>query len=626
MKSAILFPLRLLLFWLLFFAVFRVWFVAWFYKEWPGEAPYTTWLSLWHALPLDISMAAYLMVIPVLIWFAGVIAGPSRQYYFSRAIRTVNLVLIGIMVLVCGANVFIYEEWHTLLNNRALAYLGTPRALLDSMSLLFQVISVGLYLSFLWLMWRVYRLVAGLTEYATQTSRSTLAIFPVHAGLLFLAIRGGLGVIPINESAVYFSSNLFTNHAATNPAWNLFHSLIETRSTENHFRVTDPKTAGDLVNCSLLQRCRPDADSIPGPRLSTAQPPNIVFLVLESHTAQVVEALGGEAGICPNLDRLAREGVLFENIYSSGYRTDQGLVSILAGFPAQPDQSIVLLSDKAEKLNSIPKILHQKGYSTAFFYGGELTFANIGVWLTTQHFEKIRSEKDFTRREKSQRWGVDDRYLLQHAAKEIGKLKAPFFATALTLSLHPPFDIPNTDTKNLRTDREKFLYSARFADEAIGEFFKTASEQEWYRNTVFVLVADHGSSNPNGIGLDNPVSRRIPLIFFGEPLPAELHGARISEIGNHHDIPATLLGMMGMDAPDMPWSRDLLKNKGESTGSQGFAYYTNESGLGWVMGQGKDFYAFGNGAWHRWEGQQDSVSHLQARAYLQVLYDDFLSK
>ncbi|HRI59177.1 MAG TPA: sulfatase-like hydrolase/transferase [Saprospiraceae bacterium] len=634
MKSVFVFPLRLLAFWLLFFAMFRVWFVSWFTREWLSAAPMSAWKSLWYALPLDLSTAGYLMVVPMLFWLAGLAIGDRSHSFFGKAISTLNVILISVLVLVFGSNIFIYEEWHTLLNNRALEYLSTPRALLDSMSLLFQIICVGLYFIVVWLMWRSYRFVVGARIFPKNASRWGALAFPVHAGLLFLAIRGGLGVIPINESAVYYSPHLFNNHAATNAAWNLIHSLIETRSTVNHYRFMDEKEAEERTGCRLGKCLSWDG----GPfdilnNQDSSHRINIVFLIMESHTAQVVEELGGEPGVCPNLSRLIREGILFENIYGSGYRTDQGLVSILAGYPAQPDQSIVLQTDKAAKLNSIPKILHGQGYSTAFFYGGELTFANIGVWLTNQRFEQIFSEKDFSRAEKKQRWGVDDHILLQRAVNEINRLKEPFFATAMTLSLHPPYDVPYQSRWQGNDEREKFLNSAAFADYAIGEFFKTAGQQPWYENTLFILVADHGSRNPGGVGLDNPKSRHIPLIFFGKPLNKKWHGAKVPVFGNHHDIPATVLGMWDLYNRDLYWSRNLwvfnsvvsdysnpLNQRFES------AYYTNETGLGWANSKGKGFYAFGSGDWYIWEGQLDSISRTDAKAYLQTLYEDFLSK
>ncbi len=637
MKSVLLFPLRLFTFWLLFFALFRLWFVLWFYQEWSPETPMSAWSSFWYALPLDLSMAGYLVVTPIILWFAGVGIGARAYPFIEKTILAFKVLVFSILIFIFGANIFIYEEWHTLLNNRALEYFKTPAALLDSMSLPFKIACVLLFVGATWAVYRGYKLIVGEKVYTATASRWWLLALPFWLGLLMLAIRGGLGVMPINESAVYYSSHIFDNHAATNTAWHLAHSKMETRSTENHYLFMEQATADQSM--SRLSGTGIAAQDAKLDFFSTADsiPLNLVFIIMESHTAQVIEALGGEKGVCPTLERLIHEGILFTNCYGSGYRTDQGIVSVLAGYPAQPDQSIVLLEDKASKLGSVSKTLKGRGYSTAFFYGGELTFANIGSWLSNQRFEKIFSEKNFASADKTQRWGVDDQILLQRAVVEISQLRPPFFATAMTLSLHPPYDVPFKSQWQGSTDRDLFLNSAAFADHALGEFFKSAEQQSWYANTLFVLVADHGSSQPGGVGLDNPVSRHIPLIMFGKPLTGQWRDKKIDLFCNHHDIPATALHMLGVPAlrEDFPWSRDqwfwysVLDSYRSPVNDQfhrGFAYFTNENGVGWANDQGKGFYYFGEKRWRFWEGALDSTSQQDAKAYLQTAYEDFLGK
>ncbi|MFN0216719.1 MAG: LTA synthase family protein [Saprospiraceae bacterium] len=638
------FPFRLLAFWLLFFGIFRLWFVLWFRSEWSAEDPGATWLAFWHALPLDFSFAAYLLALPAILWQLGLAFGNRAYPYFEKSIFGYNVLVLSIFIFVFGANVFLYQEWQTPLNNRAVEYFKTPSALLDSMSLPFKLASFLIYAGSIWLLLKAYKILVGTKIYQENVSRWSLLALPLWLGLLVLAIRGGTGVMPINESAVYYSPNLFNNHAATNPGWSLCHSLIETRSIENRFRVVDDtaakkqterlfETTGDFP----LELTIP---AYPSDSILEHKPINVVFLILESHTAQVMEELGGHAGVCPNLSRLGREGILFENIYGSGYRTDQGVVSILAGYPAQPDQSIILLDDKASKLPSIPRILKQNDYSTAFFYGGELTFANLGLWLSNQRFDKIISEKDFESEEKTQRWGVDDGILLQRVLKEINGMRTPFFAAAMTLSLHPPFDVPFQSKWSANNDREKFLNSAAFVDHAVGAFFKTAEQLPWFSNTVFVLVADHGASQPGGISMDRPESRHIPLIIYGKPLGENWHGARIGTFGNHHDIPGLMLellkhGPIQWGNNDFDWSRNLFQVsasenirpvvKGKKT-TYGFSYYTNENGIGWATDRGKGFYQFGSKEWRIFEGNLDSLDRANAQAYLQTLYQDFLEK
>ncbi|HNG89363.1 MAG TPA: sulfatase-like hydrolase/transferase, partial [Saprospiraceae bacterium] len=562
MKQAFSFPLRLLLFWLLFFAAFRLWFVLWFRTEWAVPDGRSVWGSFWHALPLDLSMAGYLMVLPVLMWFVGMAwrsraaASAERASRPIAAVRGFHFLLISVLVLVFGANVFLYEEWHTPLNNRALAYMSTPMALLDSMSFGFILAAIGLYVAVLGLFWWLYRRLVEQGRVGERTASPFrlwhLLFLPIWLAAIALLIRGGLRTMPINESAVYYSPHSFDNHAATNTAWHLAHSQMEVKATTNHFRtMPDEEAQRDMDWISGRRMMDRDARyDLFAPRADSI-PMNLVMLILESHSAQVVQELGGEPGVCPNLSGLIRRGILFDSCYSSGYRTDQGLVSVLAGYPAQPDQSIVLQSEKAAKLPSLPRVLGEMGYSTAFLYGGELTFANIGVWLTEQRLGLIRSEQDFSKADKTQRWGVDDHRLFQHALLEINRLQPPFFAAALSLSLHPPYDVPYQSRWAGDDIRSKFLHSAAFTDWAIGEFFRSAAQQPWYANTLFVLVADHGTASIGDTGQDDPLARHIPLLFYSPRLNAEWAGRRVSLHCGHHDIPSTALKML---LPESAWA------------------------------------------------------------------------
>lgn len=629
--SVFYFPLRLLAFWLLFFAVFRLWFILWFHDRWAEGASGRHWAAFWRALPLDLSMAGYLMALPLLVWLIGLLLNYPGRRLAERLVKGYNVLIFGILIFVFGANIFLYEEWHTPINNRALEYFRTPAAMLDSMSLMFKIGSVAAYLAFTWLWWRLYRVIVELQLYRPGMLRWQALWSPVLLGSVMLAIRGGLGVMPINESAVYYSPHLFDNHAATNTAWHLVHSLVETRSTEHHYRFLDDKIAWQRTQNLYASSNKKYFDNPPPPLLAAPGRPNVVFLILESMTAQVIEELGGEPGVCPNLSGLIREGILFDSIYSSGYRTDQGLVAILAGYPSQPDQSIVLLDDKAATLPSIPKILRDSGYQTLYVYGGELTFANIGVWLTHQRFDRILSEKDFPSEAKTQRWGVDDLTMLQRSVLEINQLQPPFFASLMTLSLHPPYDVPYKSRWQGETIPQQFIHSAAFADHAIGAFFEAARQQPWYPNTLFVLVADHGNSMPGNLGMDQPQSRHVPLIVCGPALDPRWHGARVSVLGNHHDIPATVLPGLGFSqatCAEFQWSKDLLARSGDDLqqGKGNFAYYTNENGLGWLDGRGAGFYRFQDREWQFYGEKPDSTSLIDAKAYLQALYEDFLQR
>ncbi|MFN0014503.1 MAG: LTA synthase family protein [Saprospiraceae bacterium] len=609
------FVLRLCAFWLLFFAFYRALFIAWQYPIWGEVGP---WPAFWHGLPLDLSTAGYLVVVPVLAWYLAMLGNSTTRLVLSTVFWAFYLGVILFFVLAFAANIFIYAEWHTPLNSRALEHFRTPGAVLDSMSLPFKIGSFILYTSLCWGWWKLFRKMAGDLPKHPERSLVHIPSAPVLLACLFLLIRGGFGKMPINESAVYYSSHPMDNHAATNTAWHLIHSVIEARSTINHYRSGQTDAArGEVVR--LLPPTEADSTSSSWLAARPGQRPNVVIIILESMTAQVVEELGGEKGVCPNLSKLAKEGLSFSQCYGSGYRTDQGLVSVLSGFPAQPDQSVILHQDKANKLPGLAKTFGQAGYSSAFYYGGQLTFANMGSWLYGQQFDKIVSINDFSRAEITQLWGADDATLLDKVTESLGQMPQPFFATAMTLSLHQPYDVPYDSRWNGADEPSKFLNCAAFADHAIGEFFRKSAGEPWFENTVFVLVADHGHLQPNGHTMDTPRSRQVPLIIAGPLISANWRGRVLEKIGNHHDIPATLLQALGLPSTDYTWSKNLL-----AADATDFAYYSNENGLGWITPQGAGFFPFAQKRWQVYSGNIEPASETAARAYLQVLYDEYL--
>jgi phosphoglycerol transferase MdoB-like AlkP superfamily enzyme len=629
MSALLRFTGRQLAYWLLFFAFFRLWFALWGQSSWPQDGNGSVWASFVYALPLDLSMAAYMMVFPVLLWFIGIAFGASKFAFFEKILNGYGALVVAVAVLVFGANVFVYAEWGTPLNKRALQYLvDTPKVLLHSMSLGFQAMALVLSLGGISLFVFLYKKYVSHSVFPQKPTKKILLALPLALGMLVLGIRG-TGKMPINESAVYHSKNLFCNHAATNSGWYLAHSLIEKNTDTNRYPTDRPEDVQALV--PKLRRTFTDVSHAPWLRTDSIQRPNIVFILMESMTAQVIEELGGEKGVCPNIARLIQNGALFTNCYGSGYRTDQGLVSVLAGYPAQPDQSVIFHIEKGAKLTALPKYLKEKhGYNSIFVHGAELTFANFRVWLTNQRTDVIVGKEEFASADRRIRWGAEDNAILQRTLLEINKIQQPFVATALTVSLHAPFDSPVEQRWPGDVPRAQFLNHAAYADAAVGQFLERAAREPWYPNTLFVLVADHGASLPAGAGMDRPITRQVPLVFFGPALRNEWRGARIPVTCGHHDIPQTLLRAIDPTAPELfPWSRDLwgmdaFFKANPAASDQNFAYYTNENGLGWATPKGTAFYSFVDRSWLHFGDTLPENAQRAARAYLHLLYDDYL--
>ena len=424
---------------------------------------------------------------------------------------TITLLLI---VLLLGLiDIGIYQEWGTKLNSRAIEFLilspGEALASSSSSPILLQSI---LFIAELALLIFIYN------KYFKYQFNRLFYIIPQFLSIVLLfalsvvMIRGGLQLAPINQSAVYFSQHSIVNHASLNTEWNLMHSVIENHfSNENPYRFLEESLAKQKVDS--LYKCEADSSiSI----LKTTKP-NIVLIVLESYTSDVVEHFGGEVGVAPNLSRLAKEGISFKNIYASGDRTDKGLIAILSAFPSQAVRTIIQQPDKFEKLPSITKVLRGTGYNTSFYYGGESEFANFKSYLITAGVEKIIDKNSFDKSQMNSKWGAHDGFLFTKVLEEFKQKKSPFASVVLTLSSHEPFEIPVKSPYNGNDLPSQFRKAAHYTDQCLKDFFDKAKKEAWYKNTLFVLVADHGHRLPKEYNTAYELKKfRIPLVFFGE--------------------------------------------------------------------------------------------------------------
>ena len=243
--------------------------------------------------------------------------------------------------------------------------------------------------------------------------------------------------------------------------------------------------------------------------------PNIVVIVLESWTADIIKALGGEENVTPHFDELSKDGLLFTQMYGSGFRTEQGLISIFSGFPAQPNNSIITSPEKAERLPSLNTELSKQGYQSSFYYGGEVEFANMKSYLLNTNFKKIIDKNNFEKKQLNSKWGAHDEFVFKKQIDGLKAEKEPFFSVVLTLSTHEPFEVTMKTPFNGGEEQELFKKAAYYTDYCLFNYFNEAKKQPWYKKTLFILVADHGHRLPKNRNMDFPEGRRITAMITG---------------------------------------------------------------------------------------------------------------
>lgn len=608
---------RLTVFWMLFFALLRAVFVVYYSEmirlEDIGMAEVSQLFV--HSWLLDLSTASYLILVSLIL--LAVFYTTSRPL-FNQMNRFYIGFIIVLYALIASAELGLYAEWKTKLSAKALAYLTNPSEIFHTVSL-----SEILLLALLWAL----QAAAGFGLYFFIVKRKPEApqrptIKPLFAALIWLPIffigaRGGLSAIPVSVSSVYFSKHNMLNLTAVNPLYNISFNLLNANRLKGENLFISMPEAEAIQTVRALHEVRKDTTI----SILKTHRPNVVVLLLESFSADLIESLGGEPGITPFFHSLEKEGLLFTQFYASANRSQQAMSAIYAGLPGIPITTITDHPDKYASLPSLTKDLREVGYQSAFYFGGQLNYGNILSYLMYNEIDVVVEGKDLPKTMPRGRLGVHDGVLLPYAATELSQMQQPFFATIFTLSSHAPYDYPMEQLIQWPKVEKEFVNGAYYTDQSIGSFFEEARKTSWYSNTLFVIMADHSKNSYRNHPLESFEYHKIPLLLLGPALKDSLKGTTYDRIAGNTDVTSTLLQQLGLPTKNYPWSKNLFNPH-----YQPFAYFELNEGLGWKRPEG---YFVWNKEADRFY-QKEIPDSLQAsilrdgKAYLQVLYEDFM--
>jgi phosphoglycerol transferase MdoB-like AlkP superfamily enzyme len=242
---------------------------------------------------------------------------------------------------------------------------------------------------------------------------------------------------------------------------------------------------------------------------------NIVIIILESFGREYSGFLNDTVGYTPNLDSIMHKGLVFRNAYANGRRSIEALPSIFSSLPSLMDRAFVNTQFVSNSIDGLGSILGREGYETSFFHGGKNGTMGFDNFTKLAGIEKYYGKREYGNlKDYDGNWGIFDEPYLQYFSKEISKMKEPFFTSVFTLSSHHPYTIP-VQYKNKFPKGELInTESIGYADYALGEFFKTASKQKWFNNTLFVLTADHTAQAKKNFYKTSIGRYAIPIIFY----------------------------------------------------------------------------------------------------------------
>ena len=223
------------------------------------------------------------------------------------------------------------------------------------------------------------------------------------------------------------------------------------------------------------------------------KPYNVVIILEERLGAEFVGKLGG-LPLTPNLDKLSKEGLWFDNLYATGTRSVRGIEAVTTGFLPTPARSVVKLGKSQRGFFSLASFLSERGYHNQFIYGGESTFDNMKGFFLGNGFQQIVDQKDIKEPAFTGSWGASDGDLFDKAHKLFShQTDKPFFSLIFSSSNHSPFEFPDNAVELYEQPKNTVNNAVKYADHALGRFFEKARQSNYWNNTIFLVVADHNS-------------------------------------------------------------------------------------------------------------------------------------
>ena len=593
------------LYWLMFFAIHRLIFIVFNLKY----APEGSFLNLLASFPvgvrLDASFIGYLMLLTVVIQLLPLLI---LQRYCMACTKWFVYIFTVLFtgILLSDTNLFSY--WARHIDGAALEFVKTPGIIMNSVRwyepAAFVIALTGLSFTFI----KIYQ--KFVLKSITRSSKINLVGLIIQVPLLLfvgatmiLPIRGSLGVAPINTGVAYFSSNLFANNAAINPLWNLAYSMKRLDATQKVYRFMEDEKAEAIFNDLMTESGEYE-------KLLKTDQPNVVIILLESFGGHIIESMGGES-VTPNLHMLEKEGILFSQIYAAATRSDKGLVATLAGYPVLPSYSIIQYPEKSQSLSFLPQKLKEAGYKDLMFeYGGDIEFKNMNSLVQLSGIDHVITIDDFPEEYQGEKWGVHDEYTFQRLAEEMKSAQEPYFHFFFTLSSHEPFDVPME-----RMHVNDYLNSIMYTDKCLGEFFKTVRKEGLWDNTLFVMIADHGTGGLQNYTYEMQEFHNIPMLWTGGALAKQ--DTIIDKIGSQIDMVKTLLCQLDIDSKDFRFSKNILDKE-----SKPFAFFDYPNAMGFVEPGKSQVFDNAIGRFIHMSGDQTALDSLEAKAFLQVLSID----
>ncbi len=548
-----------------------------------GSTPLTTFAdSFVNGLRFDLRLVVYLCA-PLLLSILSVRAMAARGFHVIWLTTWASLtLLLGL------SEMEFYREFHQRLNSLVFQYaLEDTKTVVSMVWYGFPVLRYLLAWALIsWLLWCLFRFLDHRTRPASAAVGSDmpaktspwllrLGVFVVCLIGAAVAARGTLDQgPPLRWGAAFTTDSLFANQLGLNGTLTLV-SAAKARLSGDRAKVrkaTLPADTAQQITREMLLTPEDrliDAEAAAVRRVMTPRGDgtlpvhNVVVILMESFAGHYVGALGGKGDITPYFDQLSKEGLLFTRHFSNGTHTHQGMFATMACFPNLPGfEYLMQQPEGTHQFSGLPQLLSARGYDDLYVYNGAFSWDNQSGFFGAQGMHNFIGRDDYANPVFSDpTWGVSDQDMFDRAAEELKNYgDKPFYALLQSLSNHTPYALPAELPVQPVTGfghLNEHLTAMRYSDWALGQFFEKARELPSFKDTLFVIVGDHGFGNPDQLTEMDLYRYHVPLLLIAPGIQQKF-GQRNDIAGSQVDIVPTIMGRLGTPVQHQCWGRDLL--------------------------------------------------------------------
>lgn len=533
--------------------------------------------SFEYGLIFDSALTSYVLLGSIVIYILYKVLSVIKLEIIGRYLYYLYSFIVGaVFFTVMILDIWYYNTFTHHADVTVFGYTGQMDEIWTTFWMEYPVIRMVLWLLLVVIVYTIFSIInfkkvmnKNLKFNILETIKSSIIIV-VAIPIFVISARGGITGATLTWGRAEFSENYFANQTALNGVFVLLQSVDVNRNMKSSDAnsIKNKFTSEELKNNIRGYVTQSQDTYLPGKNVlrritDTGKPiikPNVVLILMESFMGSNVGALEYKPDLTPNYNKLAKEGIIFKNVYSTGKRSNRGVVSTITGYPSSYGQALIKKSIVGRKtFYSIPDILKNRGYSTHFYYGGDIEFDNMKAFLVRNGIDVIFDMNDFPKKDRTIAWGVPDDKMFARMTKDMGEMKQPFFAEAFTLSNHSPYDVPKNFQTHSKKDYPKMYKKyngTAFADYTMGRFTDSVKDKKWAQNTIFVFVADHGANRSVPVEIDWKKFTN-PLLMWS-PNKNLIKPQVIDTLGSQMDILPTLMCILGGKYEHATWGKNLL--------------------------------------------------------------------